>query len=337
MGTSATSSPPPDHPMAYRFFDVALSLSATRPPVLGQFDAAHRAFRERGRPQDGPRVECLVDTDDLGQGSLIINGEHWPLVMSDPDSAYAFSLIMDAVAAASQTHLFLHASAIRLGTRTALFTGPSGCGKTTLAQALVSRGAVLLADDMAPIDLASGALAPFVRGSLPGETAPPPAPSAADCVFLLRPSFEPVRLHFAIDRLPPEWQETPPWHPRGRVSVRSCQGYYEVRAESGRPRDVETFRQACERAQVVMLRELGTPRAQFGPTPSLTEIAPAAALPWLVADLFGRRGRDITQLIAALSVALRAAGLWRLAPGSPDQTADAVARLLGNPGLARKT
>ena len=336
MGTRATSSPPPDHPVAYRFFDVALSLSATRPAVLGQFDAAHGAFRERGRPQDGPRVECRVDTDDLGQGSLVINGERRPLVMSDPDSAYAFSLIMDAVAAASQTHLFLHASAVRLGSRAVLFTGPSGCGKTTLAQAMVSRGAVLLADDVAPTDLTSGALAPFIRGSLQGQAAPSPS-SGADCVFLLRPSFEPAQLHFAIDRLPPEWQETPPWRPRGRVSVCSCQGYYEVRAESGQPGDVETFRQACERAQVVILRELGTPRAQFAPTPSVTEIAPAAALPWLVADLFGRRGRDIAQLIAALSRALRGAGLWRLAPGPPDQTADAVAQVLQAAERGRRT
>lgn len=50
-------------------------------------------------------------------------------------------------------HIVLHASAVRVGGKAALFCGPSGAGKSTLAAALGQRGYPLLNDDVCAIGL----------------------------------------------------------------------------------------------------------------------------------------------------------------------------------------
>ena len=53
--------------------------------------------------------------------------------------------------------MVLHASAVAVGGRAALFAGPSGAGKSTLAAALNRRGYPCVSDDVCGIDFSSGA------------------------------------------------------------------------------------------------------------------------------------------------------------------------------------
>ena len=52
--------------------------------------------------------------------------------------------------------MVLHASAVAVGERAALFSGPSGAGKSTLAAALNRRGYACVSDDVCGIDFSSG-------------------------------------------------------------------------------------------------------------------------------------------------------------------------------------
>ena len=56
------------------------------------------------------------------------------------------------------SHLVLHASAVRVGDRALAFVGASGMGKSTLAAALCGRGCDLVADDVLRVDLGRSAL-----------------------------------------------------------------------------------------------------------------------------------------------------------------------------------
>jgi hypothetical protein len=53
--------------------------------------------------------------------------------------------------------MVLHASAVAVGEKAALFSGPSGAGKSTLAAALNQRGYACVSDDVCGIDFSSGA------------------------------------------------------------------------------------------------------------------------------------------------------------------------------------
>jgi hypothetical protein len=53
--------------------------------------------------------------------------------------------------------MVLHASAVAVGDKAALFSGPSGAGKSTLAAALNRRGYPCVSDDVCGIDFSSGA------------------------------------------------------------------------------------------------------------------------------------------------------------------------------------
>lgn len=60
-------------------------------------------------------------------------------------------------------YVTLHAAAIACRGRLVLLAGESGAGKTTLTLGLLRAGWTYLSDDVAPIDLASGEVAPFPK------------------------------------------------------------------------------------------------------------------------------------------------------------------------------
>ena len=74
---------------------------------------------------------------------------------------YARRWLTDAFVTAHPGLLWLHASAAALNDSAVLMTGPPGAGKSTLLVRLVDRGWRMLAEDVVPVDLNSGAALPF--------------------------------------------------------------------------------------------------------------------------------------------------------------------------------
>ncbi len=327
MKHSPPLSPTPLASACYRFCDVGLVVSASRAETLERFDSLHVASRQT-RPAGGQReVRCFIRTDSSGRGQVVVGGLERSIEVADPDGAYAFALVMDAVAAASRSHLFLHAAAVSVGDRTALLVGPSGAGKTTLARALVDRGAVCLADDVTPIDSSTGALSPLPPVGARGRTAPLDAPHHA---FLLGPVSKADRVHLAVDRFPDEWGTTPPWG-SAPATVRPREGYWEIEVEAVEPSALGVLTRACREAGVLVLRDLGQPASQFAAATSVHPLEPAEGLPLLALHVFGRGSRDAVQLVWDLGGALGQASLWRLLPGPPDEAAQVVSAILRAP------
>jgi hypothetical protein len=80
----------------------------------------------------------------------------WPDSMSlDDVQAYLLGPIMGVVLRLRGTPS-LHASAVAIGDRAAVFVGVQGAGKSTTAAALVARGCGVVADDVVPLTSRSG-------------------------------------------------------------------------------------------------------------------------------------------------------------------------------------
>lgn len=106
---------------------------------------------------DGLRFDCPDEVSfDCEEGKRIgwVPGPAWrgALPVSFYSSVAAITLAMRGM-------LPLHASAVILHDRAWLLAGPSGAGKSTLTAELLGAGARLLADDLTPLSLTSGAVA----------------------------------------------------------------------------------------------------------------------------------------------------------------------------------
>lgn len=67
------------------------------------------------------------------------------------------------VANHSHQYLIIHAAVVERGGRVAILAAPSGSGKSTLCAGLVNRGWRLFSDELALIEVATGAIVPFPR------------------------------------------------------------------------------------------------------------------------------------------------------------------------------
>jgi radical SAM protein with 4Fe4S-binding SPASM domain len=169
----------------YRFCDVGVSVRASREAVIEALDRAYGAFRGGGE-EGAVRVECAIETDDSGRGRAIVDGVATPLTMADPVSEYAGWVVFEAAAAASGTHVFLHASSVVVEGRGVLFIGPTGRGKSTLARAMVAQGAEAHTDDVTPIERGSGLAERFPKYE-PDAQGWQDARAPVAAVFLLKP------------------------------------------------------------------------------------------------------------------------------------------------------
>jgi radical SAM protein with 4Fe4S-binding SPASM domain len=169
----------------YRFCDVEVRVRASREAAIEALDRAYRAFRSGGE-EGAVRVECMLETDESGRGRAIVDGIATPLTVDDPESEYAGWVVFEAAAAASETHVFLHASSVVVEGRGVLFIGPAGRGKSTLARAMVAQGAEAHSDDVTPMERATGLAERFPKNEPNAEDwQGARAPVAA--AFLLRP------------------------------------------------------------------------------------------------------------------------------------------------------
>jgi len=329
LGTCGRACPAPPERQWYQFFDVLLALSARRSEFLTDFARVYGAHRvpEAASPSSVPlpALTCHLDTDESGRGWVTLDNVRHAVADRSPDGAYARSLIIEGVAARSHTHLFLHATAASAGERTLLLVGPSGYGKSTLGQALADRGVKVVCDDVAPLEIAVGTVSSFPRCC----SSPRPsgwAPVVA--VFLLHTPPHRRSLHLALDCLPAEWEQAPPWGEQTPVTIRRAESYWELVARDLTPGTVERIAETCRKAGVVVLRDLGLADAEFREAPHLTRRERAVGLPALTTHLMGRSGRPLTELAWQLASSLRQARLWDLEVGSPRETAEAILRAL---------
>jgi len=306
----------------YGFCGASLLLRASRQSVIADFDTLYGAFR-RPPPAAGPAVICDIDTDQRGRGHVTTSAERHSIPMPDPASAYASWIVLEAVAAASRTHFFIHASAVCVDDRAILLAGPTGRGKSTLATALAAGGAKPLNDDITAVEQRSGVAEHFPKGVTEGGIHSD-ARRPVSAVFFLRPVRPSRGLHLALDRLPEEWRAAPPWQEWREVTIREPGSHVEIETPSPPAGASERLRQACSAAGVTILRDLAIPEPAFGPAPHLAAMSRAAATPWLAADLVGRRDRSATDLAWELAGTFREATFWHLIPGPPAATAARV-------------
>lgn len=312
----------------YRFCDAALSLTADRASAITDFDRMYGAFREPVPPRRAG-VTCHLRTDESGRGQVLADGRTHELAMPDPGSAYALWIVWEAVASASRTHFFFHASAVSLNDRVVLFAGATGRGKSTLAAAVVGNGGRPLNDDITPVERATGIAEHFPKG----QPDTPPRPQdrrPVSAVIFLGPAHLDRQLHIAIDRLPERWRDRPPWEPSWQVVANQRTDHWELQTRSAPPGAGELLRDACSFAGVTILRDLRASEPSFSTTPQLRSIPPVSALPRLVGELFGRGKRPTTGLAWELAATFAKASFWELVPGPPQATAQAVIRALRN-------
>ncbi len=105
---------------------------------------------------------------------------------------------------ADQDSTILHATTVALGARAVVITGASGTGKSALGLELISRGAVLVADDRTRIDCRSGALIasspPAIRGMI----------EARGVGLLTADTVAQAMVVLAVDLDTPETERLPP-------------------------------------------------------------------------------------------------------------------------------
>ena len=177
-------------PRGYRFLGQAVRLVGNDAESAERVDAMVREFRTDALPPD-PAFTLYVLKDacagaatryytvDPGFNSFLCED------LSHLVSFWAAQLMRNHLYRAG--YLLLHAAALDTGGKVCIFAGDAGCGKSTLVMRLAREGCGFFSDEVAPLDLARGALHPFPRSlllrpdwqALPGwETVPAP-PRAA--------------------------------------------------------------------------------------------------------------------------------------------------------------
>jgi energy-coupling factor transporter ATP-binding protein EcfA2 len=246
--------------------------------------------------------------------------------MADPGSAYAKWLVFEAVAAASKTHLFLHASSAIVGEGAVLVVGETGRGKSTLARALVAAGAEPHNDDVTPLSLASDHAERFPKDE-PDAAGWQARSFPVRALLFLGPQEAQPTLRLAVDRLPEGLTAIE------GVTVEDRGGHHEVVGRR-RPGALDALRELCESAGVTVLQDLSAPEPVFAAVPVVRRCAPHEAVGRLVANVFGRAGRSMDELAWEVLGAVRDAELWELTPGEPAATAEAVLAALEHHGHA---
>lgn len=213
-------------------------------------DEAHVPPRQ-AQPQFGESEDYRLSVPAVGT-FRIVSGERivvLPASGVDPGELRVF-LLGSALAAlcCQRGLLLLHASVVRVATRTVALCGPAGSGKSTLAAALVDEGASFVCDDLARFDVREGR--PVVYPSTPRLKL---SPAAVDTLGW--PAHRLTRVHGRATKFQVPQAHRDPWSPvpldaicllewtDGPVTVRPLRGLRALRglitAATYRPRLLE--------------------------------------------------------------------------------------------------
>jgi hypothetical protein len=114
-------------------------------------------------PQGGAHRIHIIRDGDLWQFDFFDewrNADHdpWQLL-----NALRNALFERALLPAGEEYVSLHAAALARDDVAVLLAGPPGAGKTTITLALLERGWTYLSDDLAPVSIDSGLVAPVPK------------------------------------------------------------------------------------------------------------------------------------------------------------------------------
>ncbi|HEY3176049.1 MAG TPA: hypothetical protein VGK94_09875 [Candidatus Polarisedimenticolia bacterium] len=151
----------PDH---YSMLGVGFSLATDSSHVRDFFRAAYRRFRV-DRPAEGRGELELSAVFGAGGGDAWASagGARLDLTGRPMPENRAFLFLLNALMDQVEGYLLVHGAAFSAGGRGFIVAGPPTAGKSTLALELARRGAILLSDDVAPLDRGTGLLHAFPR------------------------------------------------------------------------------------------------------------------------------------------------------------------------------
>ena len=154
------------HSLRLRFFDLDVVISSPDERILEPFQRLYSSFILNSAGSQGSRLFSVVfNSRDYGStaDSLILDGEEWPISRAMCSSGAIYEFILKNIYEKIQSHLLIHASAVRIGGAALMFVGNSGFGKSTLALALARRGAEFLSDEVGAINRVTRNLEAFPR------------------------------------------------------------------------------------------------------------------------------------------------------------------------------
>lgn len=123
-------------------------------PTTGVFADFHIALTARRNRRAPWRRDAAISVD--GQSQF----DPFPITMAYAHLEWGMN---QCIARTAHQYLMMHAAVVERHGGAAILTGPTGSGKSTLCAALVVAGWRLFSDEMALIDMKSGALVPLAR------------------------------------------------------------------------------------------------------------------------------------------------------------------------------
>jgi hypothetical protein len=163
----------------YRSLDLVFELDATDPGLRAVLHEVFDALASTGRPELSCTIATVVD------GSFIVRVDGVDVLATEISSlAFAHLLWEINRRAIDRSHahrLLLHASAVQIDDRAAMFSGPSGAGKSTIAAGLVAAGFDYLTDDVVVIEPIDAQIEPYPKPVGLGQAVARDFPSLSQC------------------------------------------------------------------------------------------------------------------------------------------------------------
>jgi hypothetical protein len=123
-----------------------------------------RAYRRFVVSDTDPGEAHRIEFDPESFDGIVDGDDRVPLIAGGDPTLQLYDRFLNAVFDRVEGFALLHAAAIADEQKGAsLIAGPSGHGKTSMTLELVNRGLLFLSDDYAPMELASGKVAPYPR------------------------------------------------------------------------------------------------------------------------------------------------------------------------------
>ena len=149
------------HTLRLAILSKSFKISSDGPEAIQVLRFQYRHFLV---PPAAGEVDHQIDFRLIGpRPTLSVDGHRMSLPPSPHRTAHALGLAFETLLDSIDGYMFIHAGVVARAGRGLLICGPPGFGKTSLVLNLVDRGCQFLSDDLAPLSLSTGWIAPFPR------------------------------------------------------------------------------------------------------------------------------------------------------------------------------